>query len=163
MYIYICIYVCIYIYIYTHVYSPSELSRKKCGQHMATCGNACPLKTNTMATCMEMWPFCENPACPDPVRQPATSFRGAQAAAPKSAPKRHQPIYILVLSYTYMHIHTSIPIYIYTHDFLVLSYIYIYIYIYIPEYICGLLLPWSTGGWRMILLNLQFRYLPPMA
>ena len=45
-------------------------------QHVATCDNIWQHVARrahikqAMTTCTEMWPFCENPVCPDPVRKP---------------------------------------------------------------------------------------------
>ena len=38
-----------------------------CEQHLATCTHILQLG---MTKCVDSWPFCENPVCPDPVRKP---------------------------------------------------------------------------------------------
>ena len=52
-----CIYIHIYIYIYIHI-----LQNVAMRAHLK----------QTIAKCMEMWPFCENPVCPGIVWKPVT-------------------------------------------------------------------------------------------
>ena len=66
-----------------------------------------------------LWPFCEKPVCPDPVRKPVTQAGGR-------ADVRHAVVEILLI---YIHIHTYIYIYIYIYTHTLYIYIYIHIYI----------------------------------
>ena len=52
--------------------------------NIATRGNMRAFKTKqAIATCRELWPFCENPVCPDPVCKPANQ------SSPRSKTKGH--------------------------------------------------------------------------
>ena len=47
-------------------------------QDVATCGNTCKLKSKMWQSVGNLWPFCENPVCPDPVWKSVNGFRGLE-------------------------------------------------------------------------------------
>ena len=90
-------------------------------QAMAKCGNACALKNNMLQHVRNLRPFCENPACPDPVWKPVR-LEQAKREITLCCPRR-QVIPSPVRMYIYIYIYTSY------------TYICIYIYIYIYTHV----------------------------
>ena len=62
-------------------------------QRMARCGNVCALKTTRYNMCGDLWPFCDNPFCPDPIWKPVTKGCDSHdlAAAPAEACGARRP------------------------------------------------------------------------
>ena len=55
----------------------------KCEQNVATCAH---LKQMIWQTVGDVWPFCENPGCPDPVWKPVRIYRVAAKGLRPRAP-----------------------------------------------------------------------------
>ena len=105
-------------------------SRRKIMQHVATRADL----NKYIATCVDLWPFCENPFCPDPVQKTPEYVQGALArrGGPSESLTLHACTCMYI--YIYIYIHTCMCVYLYMYMY-TYAYIHIYIYIYIYMYI----------------------------